>query len=734
MKLQVLAALTSVLAFGGAASAQLTISGLNNLTASFTPAGAFSVTFPGVAWQVGGTLGARPSNSIIATGADNIGAYQEIAFDYASGASSRSGSIRAYTNRPLVMFAITYLSGGTNAAPFPVFSTYPQGLFHLAWNGMFAFPEFNALLPDSPWVLFDGGANTLVISPASDYLVAATALGANGEIQAGISSKIPALPAGMTHRTLLAYGPGINQTIDSWGRALTDLAGKQRPANDADTLLNTISYWTDNGATYYYDPGGPSYTDTLRAVKADFDAAGIELGSMQLDSWWYPKGPDNAWSSHGGIWSYSAAPGIFPSDLTGFQTSLGIPLTTHARWLDAASPYRGQYQISGNVATDPQYWEDMAAYLKSSGVTTYEQDWLGLNAQATLNLIDPAAFFDNMAASMAKRGITMQYCMALPEHFLQSTNYSNLTTIRTSGDGFSRARWTEFLYGARLASALGIWPFSDVLMSTDRESLIVAALSAGPVGIGDALGAMSTDNLRRVVRSDGVIVKPDAPLTPLDSTIASDAQSHSISYTATPMIASTFTDFGGVRAQYIFAYTRGADAPITIQPSAFGLTGAAYLYDYLGGIGYTIAANSQLTLNLQNGTGYFVLSPVGESGIVFLGDKDQFVTLGKKRIAALADTGRVDVKVAFAAGEGARTLFGYSPQPVAVVSLRGGVEAPVWDASTQMFSVRVHASIDGTARIRIAPALIAVDGSADPVGCGIRCGATHPVPIGGKSE
>jgi hypothetical protein len=200
------------------------------------------------------------------------------------------------------------------------------------------------------------------------------------------------------------------------------------------------------------------------------------------------------------------------------------------------------------------------------------------------------------------------------------------------------------------------------------------------------------------------------------------------------MIASTFTDFGGMRAEYIFAYTRGADAPITIQPSAFGITGAAYLYDYLGGIGYAIAANSQMTLNLQNGTGYFVLSPVGESGIVFLGDKDQFVTLGKKRIAALADTGRVDVKVAFAAREGARTLFGYSPQPVAVVSLRGGVEAPVWDASTQMFSVRVHASIDGTARIRIAPALIAVDGSADPVGCGIRCGATHPVPIGGKSE
>jgi lipopolysaccharide biosynthesis protein len=37
---------------------------------------------------------------------------------------------------------------------------------------------------------------------------------------------------------------------------------------------------------------------------------------------------------------------------------------------------------------------------------------------------------------MAKRGIDIQYCMALPKHFLQSTNYSNVTNIRTSQDRF----------------------------------------------------------------------------------------------------------------------------------------------------------------------------------------------------------------------------------------------------------------------------------------------------------
>jgi hypothetical protein len=716
-----LAALGLLFAFSAPVSAQLTISGFSRLSASVSAVGTYSLTLPVNGWQLGGSLPGRPSNSRIESGTDNLGPYQDIAFDYTMGASNRTASIRAYKTRPLVMFSVTYLNASGNTAPFPSLSTYPNGLSHFAWNGMFAFPEFKSLPPDSPWVFFDNTAHTFVISPASDYMTASTTTGSRGEIQSGISSQIAPLPAGMTHRTLLAFGQGINSTLDIWGQALTDLASKQRPTSDADPLLNTISYWTDNGATYYYNPGGASYTDTLKAVKAEFDAKGIQLGSLQLDSWWYPKGPDDVWSSHGGIWTYSAAPGIFQPDLTTFQTGIAVPLTTHARWIDARSPTRSLYRMSGDVSTDPQYWEDVASYLKVSGVATYEQDWLGANAQTTFNLTDPAAFLDNMAASMAKRGITMQYCMALPKHFLQGTNYSNLTTIRTSGDGFGQNRWTEYLYGARLASALGEWPFSDVLMSTDRDSLILATLSAGPVGIGDPLGGISAENLLHAARPDGVIVKPDAPLTPLDRAVINDAEGS----TTAPMIAATYSDFGGLRTAYIFAYTRGGDSSITIAPASYGIKGPAFLYDYLGGVGYLVTTSSSMTLNLDIGTGYFVLSPVGPSGIAFIGDKDQYVTLGKKRIAALTDNGQIDTKIAFAASEQVRTLFGYSPQPVAAVSLRGTVETPVWDGGSQTFTVRVHPSRAGIADVHIATAL---SGSSDAPVCGFRCAIT---PVSG---
>jgi hypothetical protein len=679
-----------VCAFSLPLNAQLTINGFSGLTASLSASGAFSVNIPGPQWQFLGSLGNTPFNSRIGTGTDNLGAYQELAFDYSIGPGNRSGSIRTYAGRPLVMFAVTHNNASANSSPFPLFNSQPGNLFEMSFNGEFAFRQFGSLLPDSPSIYFDTAANTFIVSAASDYMVASGT---------GISSQIATLPAGLTHRTALAFGQGINETFEAWGEALTDLAGKHRPANDADALLKSISYWTDNGATYYYNPGGSSYTDTLKAIKAEFDAKGIALGSMQLDSWWYPKGPDDAWSSHGGIWTYTAATSIFQPDLASFQASLGVPLTAHARWIDAASPYRSQYAISGNVATDPQYWADTAAYLAASGVSTYEQDWLGANAQAAFNLTDPAAFLDNMAAAMQRRGITMQYCMATPRHFLQSTHYSNLTTIRTSQDGFGPTRWTEFLYSSRLASAVGIWPFSDVFMSKDLNNLILATLSAGPVGIGDALGSISQGNLLKAVRSDGVIVKPDVPATPVDSVFVSDAQGID-----TPMIASTYSNFGGVRTRYIFAYSRGANNSITIQPSVWGIAGAAYLYDYLDGVGYPIGANSEKTLTLNGGVGYFILAAAGKTGIAFLGDEGDFVTMGKNRIPLFVDTGRIDLLVAYASGEQTRTLFGYSPKPVNVTAVNGSVDGLSWSPSTQLFTVNVHPSSAGTTHVRITRA------------------------------
>src|SRR5262249_34482020 len=154
--------------------------------------------------------------------------------------------------------------------------------------------------------------------------------------------------------------------------------------------------------------------------------------------------------------------------------SVGAPFITHARWIDASSPYRQTFKMSGNVVIDPDYWNRTADYLANSGVTAYEQDWLGDKASTDFNLTDPDLFLDNMAAAMAARNITMQYCMATARHFLQTTKYNNVTTIRTSNDRLDSSNWSDFLYGSRLASALGLWPFTDNFLSTETPNLLLA--------------------------------------------------------------------------------------------------------------------------------------------------------------------------------------------------------------------------------------------------------------------
>jgi hypothetical protein len=695
---------------GSPAGAATSIWGARGLAVSVDAGGAYDIQVTDPAWSFGGRIGVPLSNLTTVTGSDSAGDFSEISFDFQSDAF-RHAAIRAYQNRQAVLFTLSCPYGCPNTAAFPSLGRYPAGLQHFSYSGLFANPTFTALPEESPWIFFDSAAHAAIVSAASNFMVTKTAWGPGGEITSGIAPSIATLPPGFSHRTLLVVDSGINRTFDTWGRALTDLQGKMRPANDADVSLNQIGYWTDNGASYYYHsdstaagfstasssaPSNP-YQQTLSAVKGTLDAAGIRLGSLQLDSWFYPKGPNLDWSdSADGIYEYIASPTLFGAGLASFQQSLGIPLITHARWIDASSPYRHLYQMSGNVVTDPLYWTSIASYLKSSGVQVYEQDWLGAQAQTSFNLSDPDAFLDNMASAMAGQNIDMQYCMATPRHFLQTSKYSNLTSIRASGDRCEPGKWTAFLYSSRLASALGVWPFTDVFMSGETGNLIVATLSAGPLGIGDRLGTTSAKNLLRSVRTDGVIVKPDVPLTPLDSTFLNDSQS-----AGTPMIASTYSDFGDSRTNYLFAYPQGSNTVAHFRLAETGAKGAMYLYDYTAATGRVVDAAEWLDEPITGQYAYWIAAPVGKSGMAVLGDTSNFVSMGKKRVSEFHDDGQVSITVSFAAGEPSRAIQGYSPDPPHVISIHGSAGPVVYDAPSRHFRVVVTPGSDGTAAIQL---------------------------------
>jgi len=706
-----------------------------------SPAGPYTITrrSPGApTWTFGGDIGHPLTRIAVTSGADRIGAYKEITFQYRAG-SARGAGIRAYAARPVVLFRVTYLENAANIAPFPTLTTYPRGLFYLSYSGVFGHYQFDrgglGGASDSPRLLFDAHDDAAIFSPASNPMVAATTV-SGVALSSGITTTIASLPAGLTQTTMLAVGRGINATFDAWGRAMTDLQGKIRPSNDADTSLKYLGYWTDNTAAYYYnwessaryparDPA--NYTGTLLAVRDAFKRMGLPLHYMQLDSWWYPKGPTADWGitgviQHWGEYLYRAAPAVFPQGLVAFQRQLGLPLIAHARWIDPSSPYTRAYEMSGNVSIDPRFWHDTAAYLQAGGVATYEQDWLGdpTGAVARNTIHDQTAFMDEMASAMSARGLSIQYCMPAARHYLQSARYDNVDTIRVSEDGFKDGlaangavddKWTPFLYDSRLASALGGWPFTDAVRSDSRPNLLLATLSAGPVGLADKVSAIESHearyraNLLRVARTDGVIVKPDSSLTPIDQVYLQDAAG-----LHRPMVAAAYSDHGGgMKAAYVLAYSRPRPdlaATTAFMPSGLGFDphSRVYVYDDATRTGTVQPAGQAVTLRIQPyQQAYDIVVPVGPSGVALLGDTGKFASLGAQRIRTMSDDGHaVRATVRFAAGEDPVTLSGYAAAAPAATATYGSVRAVRYNARTHMFGVTVTPGPDGaTATVRI---------------------------------
>jgi hypothetical protein len=671
--------------------------------------GTYKIVSQRPSWTFIGSVGARLSSVTTAPGQDRLGAYEEIAFRWHSDIPY-GGTIRRYQNKPIVLFSLTARQASNHlTAEFPSFTSFPQNLHPMSFEDTAFSPHsFRLAHNATPWILFDDKAQTAVLSPASDFLVAQMHGDGKTTLASGLNPELTGLPAGFTHRSLLVIGGGIQATMQTWGRALTDLAGKTRPAADADMLLKYFGYWTDNGATYYYNyDKDKGYAGTLFALRKRYQQEHIPIRYLQLDSWWYQKtrtspagkqeGPKNSklpegtWNAYGGTLDYSASPALFPQGLAAFQKELGLPLVVHARWIDPASPYHQQYAISGIAPTDLRWWDDRTAYLKQSGVACYEQDWLSEiyphSPEMAQKIGVGTAFTGNMARAARQHGQTLQYCMATPRFFLQGAQYGNLTTIRTSGDRFERGKWNDFVYTSLLASALGLWPWADVFFSTETDNLLLATLSAGPVGTGDAIDHESRTNILLAVRPDGVIVKSDAPLVPTDASILADAhQAH------TPLVAATFTQHGSVRTAYVFAYRRpGDNSAVTFSPASLGLTGTVYVYNGFDKTARRLSATETFHDTLgPTGRAYYILAPVGPSSLAFLGDAGKFVGTGKQRIAALKERpGGLTVKLLCPPGETAITLHGYATSPPLVSALGGTAEPAGYDPVTRHFTVVV---------------------------------------------
>ncbi|NII11846.1 hypothetical protein [Oleiagrimonas sp. C23AA] len=659
-----------------------------------------------------GSVGAPLTDVRRGDGQDAIGRYRETSFAWTHD-GRYLGSIRAYEGSPVVLFTVQAV-GKARAADmrFPDFSRMPGAMHHYSFrDSVFSPPVFGKLPQTStPWLFFDGKDDAYVVSPASQFIVSKMFGDGEKSMAVGLNPELHQLPAHFKHKAILVMGHGIGRTWKQWGQALVRLHHKQVPSNHADDILKYYGYWTDNGADYYYNyDTEKGYAGTLEAIPGEYARHGFKLGYMQLDSWWYKKsiygvdGKPNAghknrrlstkgtWNRYGGLMEYRADPLVFAHGVAPFQKQLGLPLVTHNRWIDPRSPYHKKYQVTGYAATGMKFWRDMADYLHDSGIVDYEQDWLNFIYSKTPRMASDVSvgndFADHMAAATKARHIDMQYCMATPRFFLQGAKYSNLTTIRTSDDRFEPKKWRHFIYTSQLAHALGIWPWSDVFKSHETGNMIVSVLSAGPVGTGDALGREDMANIDKAARPDGVLVKPDVPLMPLDSDYL-----HAAEHEDAPMLAATYTQHGSIRTSYVFAFAPGKDTgrQFHFKPSTLGQQGQVVIYDPLTHASRELAAGDAFSSTLKHGQyayTYYIVAPVQANGIAFLGDAGKIASTGKTRIKSMHASSRsLTVEVGFGKSDHDVILSGHYQK--SIKASRGQLKL---DSDTHMFTLRLRA-------------------------------------------
>lgn len=667
--------------------------------------GTYTVSSSSLHWRFRGSTGKKLSGVMHKQGKDLVGDYQAITFNWVSN-NEYTGTIRWYHDQPVVFFDISTPKGshGTSLEKFPDFTSFPENCYPFSFhNRIFPLAQYVLEETSTPWLFFNDKKEAYILSPASDFIVSIMTGDGKTHISSGLNKEVQQLPAGFTHSSILVMEKGIRNTWDAWGSALRARYQRKIAANDADVMLNYFGFWTDVGGDYYYSyDTTKGYDGTLLAIKSHYEKEGIPLGYIQLDSWWYQKSRNNVynkfgsdvknplmarglWNRSGGLWEYKADPVIFPEGLGGFQKKLGLPLITHNRWIDSASPYHSKYKISGISATDPGYWQEIMGYLKKNGVVGYEQDWMNyaytLNPEMISDIKVGNAFTDGMAEAAKEQDIDLQYCMALPRYFMQGVKYNNLTTIRVSGDRFKPERWVYFLFTSQLAYEMGIRPWSDVFKSGEMGNLIISVLSSGPVGTGDSLGLENKANIRKAARRDGVLVKPDIPLLPMDQTYLDKYKGASV-----PVLAYTYTQHQQLRTAYVFAFAEDSvhQKQFSFQPAETGVRGKVVVYEPLQNKAVIMdAADSFQGYLPEEKYTYFMIAPVTHSGIAFLGDAGKIAATGKKRIASITSSDSViKILVSFVKGEQTVKLKGYAEkQPIANT---GNMQ---YDSETHLFTL-----------------------------------------------
>ena len=551
-------------------------------------------------------------------------------------------------------------------------------------------------------------------------------------VRAGWHGDIDDVPAGFATELAVIAGDGARDCFARWAQLLRSASGVPAPERDADVLGTRLSYWTDNGSAYWYrTEAGLDAASTIVAAVDDLEARGAPVGAVQLDSWWYPHEvlrpfDTDEWEvPPTGMLVWEPRADVLPDGVSALRDRLGRrPLVTHCRHLSAHSPYADDFSmwIDGDRAhpqDDELYcrWLDQAV---AWGVEVFEHDWLiecFLGVRQLRAVGRAAAWQEGIDAGLGARNLHAQWCMASPADFAQTSRLRHVTSIRTSGDhGYlvgPEVLWAWFLQTNVMARALGLWPYKDVFHSarssqTREVEALLAALSAGPVGVGDRVGEADVELIRRTCRADGVLVRPDVPVCAVDR-----ASFAAPVWSGEPLVGTTHTQHSAGRWGYVATLNVGLDK----QPHKAGvalsdlgedrpLTESVAVFDWRKRRIDVMSADGAYDVELEPaGWDYRVLAPMLPGGVAVIGDPDLYACAGDARIAEVAIDPDGSIVVTVLGADEHVHLVGWSQAAITARAwspAAGSTSVPTThDRDTGMWDLAVEVGASGWTKVHI---------------------------------
>ena len=590
-----------------------------------------------------------------------------------------------------------------------------------------AFLDGFFLLPHRPptgWPLLVGAPDgrTLLVAPLDDFHDQTVGLN-GGTVRCGWHGDLDSVPAGFATELAVLAGDGPRECLDTWAGLLRARAGTVRPGRWPDALGSRPSYWTDNGAAYWYrtEPGHDVAGSIVAAVD-ELRSRGVPLGAVQLDSWFYPHAELRPFDTDEwvvpptALVAWEERTDVLPDGIAALRARLGDPpLVAHIRHLSADAPIATELpvHVDGPYAAPatPAIYERWLDQCRAWGVETFEHDWLVEVFFGVRSLRERPGrareWQEGIDRAARERGITLQWCMGTPADMAQTVSLTQVTSVRTCGDhGYIATPgqlWAWFCTTNALARSLGLMPFKDVFRAdpdvagdNGEPEALLSALSTGPVGLGDRVGRFDPTLAMRTCRADGLLVKPDVPIAATGESMFGRS-----AFRGELLVAECFSDHPAGRWAYVLGlHCNPSDDPVSGEVAFDRLgeaspAGEVVAWDWRARTATRVAAGASWPVSLpKEGWAYLVLAPVLSSGIAVIGDVDLFVPAGDARIEVSEVPGgaRVTVK---GAGE-VVTITGWAPSAPMVDG------QPVdHDAETGVWQVQVEVPSRGWATVDI---------------------------------